>query len=53
MSEIPGDEDDVMAREPDAAAPIVILIAEISDSAWRQSPPTFGILFAIYSDISV
>ena len=50
---IPGDEDEVRQREPAAAAPMIMLIAAISLSAWRQSPPTLGIRLAIYSEISV
>ena len=53
LSEMPGDDDDVMTRAPAAEAPSTILMAAISLSACSDSPPRLGICFAIYSESSV
>ena len=45
FSEMPGDEDDVIARTPALDAPSTILMAAISDSACKKVPPTLGICF--------
>ena len=42
-----------MQRTPELAQPYTMLIAAISLSACRKTPPTFGILFAMYAEISV
>ena len=42
LSEMPGDEDDVMTRAPAAAAPYTMLMAAISLSACKNVPPTLG-----------
>ena len=42
-----------MARTPVDAAPSTMLIAAISDSACKKTPPDFSIRFAIYADSSV
>jgi len=48
--EIPGLEDDVMARAPAAEAPSTILMAAISLSAWMKVPPLARrMLSAMYS----
>ncbi len=39
---IPGEEEEVMARAPAAAAPKTMLMAATSLSACRKVPPTFG-----------
>jgi hypothetical protein len=40
LSETPGEEEEVMALPPAAAAPITMFTAAISLSAWMKSPPT-------------
>ena len=52
MSEMPGEEDEVIARTPAAAAPSTMFIAATSLSACRQSPPACGRRFAMYSETS-
>ena len=42
LSEIPGLDEDVIARAPADAAPYTMLIAAISLSACRYVPPIFG-----------
>src|SRR5699024_6833178 len=53
LSEMPGDEDDVMARAPAAAAPYTMLIAATSLSACRYVPPTLGMRLDMYAASSV
>ena len=40
----PGEEEDVMARTPVEAAPSTMLMAAISDSACKKTPPAFSML---------
>ena len=50
---IPGEDEDVMALTPADAAPRTIFIAAISDSACKNTFPSFGIRLAIYAAFSV
>ena len=43
----PGEEEEVIALTPVAAAPSTIFIADTSDSACKYVPPIFGIFFDI------
>jgi len=50
LSEMPGLDDEVMARAPAALAPRIMLMAAISLSAWMKVPPsTLRIFSAMYS----
>ena len=42
MREMPGDEEEVMARAPAAAAPRSMLMEATSLSAWMKQPSTFA-----------
>ncbi len=42
MRLMPGEEEEVMARAPAAAAPITMLIEATSLSACRNTPPSSG-----------
>ena len=48
----PGEEEEVMARTPEAAAPYTMLTAASSDSAWTKTPPLWGMWRDMYSGIS-
>ena len=49
MSEMPGEDELTMTRAPVAAAPMAMLIAPISLSAWMNTRPSSGIRRAIHS----
>ena len=53
LSEIPGDDEDVITLTPVDAAPRTILIAATSLSACKNRPPLAAIFFARYAEISV
>lgn len=46
---IPCEDEDVITLAPDPAAPYTMFIAETSDSAWTNTPPTLGNSLDIYS----
>jgi hypothetical protein len=52
MSDMPGPDEEVIARLPEAAAPMTMLIEAISLSAGMKTPFTFGSLRARYSGMS-
>ena len=53
MSARPGPEVPVMERTPVSAAPIAMLMAASSSSAWRAMPPNCGSHFCSQSRMSV
>ena len=49
----PGEEEEVMARMPEAAAPYTMLMAASSLSAWTKTLPCSGMCRDIYSGTSL
>ena len=49
---MPGEEEEVITRAPQPAAPYAMLIAATSLSACRKTPPCSGMCRAKYSGIS-
>ena len=47
LSEIPGEEEDVIVRLPAAEVPMTMLMAAISLSACRKTPPILGMRLAM------
>jgi len=52
MSEIPGLEEEVIARAPPAEAPKIMLMEATSLSAWMKHPSASDICLEKYSGIS-
>ena len=50
---MPGPEEAVRARTPQAEAPMTMLMPESSLSAWTKDPPTSGMRQERYSMISL